>query len=41
MKKRIVYATLLEAMAALANKKNQELYHIIRTDNGWYEVVKN
>lgn len=41
MKKIQVYHTLLEAMAVLANKKNQEFYHIIRDDNGWYRVIKN
>ena len=41
MKKIQAYHTLLEAMAALANKKYQEFYHIIRDDNGWYRVVKN
>ena len=41
MKKTRVYKTLLEAMIALANKKNQEFYHVIKDDNGWYQVVKN
>ena len=41
MKKIRVYHTLLEAMIALANMKNQMLYHIIKDDNGWYQVVKN
>ena len=41
MKKIQVYHTLLKAMIALANKKNQEFYHIIRDDNGWYRVIKN
>ena len=41
MKKVKVYHTLLEAMIELASKKNQEFYHIIKDDNGWYQVVKN
>ena len=41
MKKIQVYHTLLEAMAVLANKKNQEFYHITKDGNGWYRVVKN
>jgi len=41
MKKIQVYRTLLEAMTALANKKNQEFYHVTKDDNGWYRVVKN
>ena len=41
MKKIQVYRTLLEAMIVLANKKNQEFYHVTRDENGWYRVVKN
>jgi len=35
-----VYRTLFEAMIALANKKNQMCLHVIKDDNGWYQVVK-
>ncbi len=31
-----IYKTELEAMAALANKKDQTLWTIKRNDNGWY-----
>ena len=41
MKKIQVYRTLLEAMIVLANKKNQEFYHVTKDENGWYRVVKN
>jgi hypothetical protein len=35
-----VYQTQLQAMAVLANKRNQTQWHIVQTDNGWFAVVR-
>jgi len=35
-----VYRTQLQAMAVLANKRNQTAWQVVATDNGWYAVER-
>ncbi len=35
-----IYKTLIEAMSALANKKDQPIWKINRNENGWYYLER-